>query len=294
MGGPDRQTGSDAASEGVPGRPGRALIGWMSEDDARRTLAAGQPELAPDPALIEHARAARAAVGRRLPGLDQAKIVQPLPAELGAYAGRLARSEQSAVLLSEGWQIQLVDLRRVCSLQPTIESENAVQRVLGVDAGAIESIAAVTLPESGVNQRTPVQYDDARKTWLLSAANANLRLDGPFAGDVGGRKAVGFFVGVGSSFLQVARHHGRYVLRDGYHRSFGLLARGIHVVPACVRDFGAAELGVSPAMFGPDVYLGERPPLLADFLDDAVAADVTLPIVQKLIVIQALELAPIR
>jgi len=291
MGLDDAKTGADAGPDGVPGRPGRALIGWMAEADATLTLAARQPELAADAALATRARAARAAVGRRPPGLDQGDLVRPLPPELAAHAARLARSEQSAVFLSEGWSIQMVDLRRVCALQPTLQSEHAVERVLAVDAGSVESIAAVTLPESSVNQRTPVQYDEARKTWLLNGGNANLRLDGPFAGDVGGRKAVGFFVALGSSFVQVARHHGRYVLRDGYHRCFGLLARGIPVVPACVKDFGAANLGVSAAMFQPEVYLGERPPVLADFLDDAVAADVKVPIVQKLIVVQALELA---
>jgi hypothetical protein len=282
----------DTGRDGVPARPGRALIGWMGEDDATLTLAAHQPERAADPALARRARAARDAVARRPPGLDQGGAVRPLPPELAAYAARLSRSEQSAVFLNEGWEILMVDLRRVCSLQPAIQSEHAVERALAVDEGAPESIAELTLPESATNQRTPIQYDDARRTWLLSAGNANLRLDGPFAGDVGGRKAVGFFVALGSSFLQVARQHGRYVLRDGYHRAYGLLARGIPVVPACVRDFGTADLGVSPAMFGPEVYLGERAPVLADFLDDAVAADVRIPIVQKLLVIQALELAP--
>jgi hypothetical protein len=288
----ERRVGADPGQDGVPGRPGRALIGWMGEADAALILAARQPQRAEDPALARRARAARDAVARRPTRLDQGDVVRPLPAELSAYARRLARSEQSALFLNEGWEILMVDLRRVCSLQPAIQSENAVERVLVADEGAPESIAQLTLPESAINQRTPIQYDDARKTWLLSAGNANLRLDGPFAGDVGGRKAVGFFVALASSFLQVARHHGRYVLRDGYHRSYGLLARGIDVVPACVRDFGTADLGVSAAMFAPEVYLGERPPVLADFLDDAVAADVTIPIVQKLLVIQALELAP--
>ena|SRR5712692_24341 len=43
------------------------------------------------------------------------------------------------------------------------------------------------------------------------------------------------------SFLQVARFQDRYFLRDGYHRAFGFLSRGIWRVPAFVREFGRTE-----------------------------------------------------
>jgi hypothetical protein len=45
-------------------------------------------------------------------------------------------------------------------------------------------------------------------------------------------------------------------------------------------------------MLPSEAFLGERPPLLVDYLDDAVAADVALPMFHKLIVIQALEITP--
>jgi hypothetical protein len=63
--------------------------------------------------------------------------------------------------------------------------------------------------------------------------------------------------------------------------------------PAFVRDFGVGELGTGASLFRTDVYLGERPPLLPDFLDDDVAARVDVPIVQKLIVVQGMELSPL-
>jgi hypothetical protein len=64
-------------------------------------------------------------------------------------------------------------------------------------------------------------------------------------------------------------------------------------VPAFARDFGIGGLGLGAGLFGTDVYLGARPPPLSDFLDDAVAADVPIPIVQKMIVIQGMELTPL-
>jgi hypothetical protein len=53
------------------------------------------------------------------------------------------------------------------------------------------------------------------------------------------------------------------------------------------------ELGLGQGLFGTDVYLSDRPPLLPDFGDDAVAADVRIPIVQKMLVIQGMELTPL-
>jgi hypothetical protein len=72
-----------------------------------------------------------------------------------------------------------------------------------------------------------------------------------------------------------------------------LLARGITRAPAFVRDFGVGPLGTAAGLFATDVYLGDRPPLLSDFLDDEVAADVDVPAVQKMIVVHAIELTPL-
>lgn len=44
----------------------------------------------------------------------------------------------------------------------------------------------------------------------------------------------------------MARIRGRLVLRDGYHRSFGLLSRRITHVPAYVRDYDTTE-NLAPA-----------------------------------------------
>jgi hypothetical protein len=79
---------------------------------------------------------------------------------------------------------------------------------------------------------------------------------------------------------------------DGYHRAHGFLRRGINVVPALVGDVGSfEELGLPPlGMLAQDAYLGDHPPLLADYLSDEVAAEVMVPTTQKTIVIAGLEL----
>jgi len=87
---------------------------------------------------------------------------------------------------------------------------------------------------------------------------------------------------------------GRYFLRDGYHRAYGLLAAGINLAPALVRDYATIEEANMPAgLLSPSTYLGTRPPLLGDYLDSSVAADTSVPVMTKMVVVQAIELSPI-
>jgi len=164
--------------------------------------------------------------------------------------------------------------------------------VVEIDPEDIESIGRVTLPPVSTS-KLPVQFDEVRRTFIISAANPNLKITGHFSGQAQpGALGFGFMVGVMPSFLQVARHHDRWVLRDGYHRAYGLLDRGITHAPAFVRDFGVGSLGVGEGLFTTDVYLGERPPMLRDFLEDDVSADVEVPAIQKMVVVHGLELTP--
>jgi hypothetical protein len=71
----------------------------------------------------------------------------------------------------------------------------------------------------------------------------------------------------------------------------GLLDRNITIVPAFVRDITAfEEMFPDPRTLLPqDAYLGSRPPLLPDMLDDAVSASVQVPAVQKMVVISGMQ-----
>jgi len=77
-------------------------------------------------------------------------------------------------------------------------------------------------------------------------------------------------VTTGSPFVEVAEFRGRWFLRDGYHRCYQLLQRGLDTVPALiVRARSLDELGaVLPKFFSEEVLFSERPPMLIDFLND--------------------------
>ena len=68
------------------------------------------------------------------------------------------------------------------------------------------------------------------------------------------------------------------------------LRRGITHVPLFTCAIGENEpFEPPPGMLPAAVSMGERPPLIPDFLADDVSLSVRLPLLRKVIVIQALE-----
>ncbi len=249
-----------------------------------------------DPAATEVVQRARQAVAARPSGVEQDALVTRAPDELAEHVRALEASPAAKPMHDEGWTVALVDLTRVCAFQPTVVSDQALARVEAADKDDLASIAEITLPLTQ-GEELPVLYDAIHQAWTVTSTNLNLRV----IGNVGPLPvsplgaALGFAVVAAPSFLQVGRYNGRHYLRDGYHRAFGLLSRGITVVPAFVRDIAAFEELVSDprTMLPQDSYQGQRPPVLTDYLDDTVSAAGQVPAVHKMIVIQALELTPI-
>jgi hypothetical protein len=75
-----------------------------------------------------------------------------------------------------------------------------------------------------------------------------------------------------SPYIEVASYGGRWFLRDGYHRSFLLLKRGINLVPAVVVYAETlAQMGaVGRRFFTEEAIFSSRPPMVRDFLDDEI------------------------
>jgi hypothetical protein len=275
----------------TPRLPARALIGWLPPAEGALWLAGRQAGQQADPALLARCEQARAAVDARPPGVDQSGLLADPPAALAEHIVALQQDPMSAPLFAEGFEARLVNLSQVCAAQPQIHVEDAIQRVAGLSADDIRGIAAVTLPLP-----TPVtlssSFDSTKMTWIVSSPNPNLRIAAQFSAPVGpGLIGYGFAITVSKSYLQVAGLNGRYFLRDGYHRAYGLLAAGITHVPALVKEFGSIEeVGLPAGLLPQAAYLGSRPPRLEDYLDDNVSASTRLPITQKLVVVQALDL----
>ena len=274
-------------------RPARTLLGWLPPDVAQAILSGGRNHIPLDPATEARAAAAREAVSQREPLGDQGDLLTPPPPELASHIEALQAHERSAPMFAEGWQVAVVDLDRVIAFQPNIFVDTTEQRVSEVNADDPTSIASISLPLP-VETHLPLQFDEHRTAWTISSPNPNLRIVGNFAGQPQpGAVALGFLISVLPSYMQVARFQGRYLLRDGYHRAYGLLQRGITRVPVFTRDYGTfQELAVPPGMLAEPTYLGDRPPTLADYFLDEVSADAELPASQKMIIVQGVELTP--
>jgi hypothetical protein len=281
-------------------RPARVLLGWLSPQEAalmqsgREVQAGRRSEDTPEHHLAR-ARRAREAVASRPAGVDQANIVQKPPEALADYIGELHKQAVVRQLLSEGWQPALVDLSRLCATQPYIYTDEAVDRSLGVSVDDVVALAKVTLPVSG-SASVRATFDSRKQAFVFSSPNPNLRVADRFEQPIEpGVAGYGFVVRIIPSYLLVATVKGRYILRDGYHRAYGLLKRGLNVVPALVRDFETVEqLSIPGGMLPHHAFLGDRPPRLCDYLDDTVAADVELPATEKMVIVQGLELAVAR
>ena len=275
-------------------RPARALIAWLPHEQAVLFQTGGEMGVAVDPEVDARARAARAALEKRTAGLDQSDLVRPWPDHLREHANALRGNEAAQPYFAEGWEPAVVDLGRVVAFQPSVFIDNAEERASGIDADDLAAVAAISLPLPS-RVALPAQFDEAKQAWILVSPNPNLRIVGNFGGELNsGVTGFGFVVRVMPSFLQVVEFNGRYLLRDGYHRAFGLLKRGIADVPAFVRTVDRFEqLGVSSEMLPQQAYLGDNPPTMLDYLDDEVSADVRLPSAQKMVLIQGLEIRPL-
>lgn len=272
-------------------RPARVLIGWLEADEAGRWLVGQQSDVRPSATQVEQAALARAAVATRAPGVEQSEVVTALPEALAGYVKKLEQTRDFADMLREGFRPAMADLTKLCALQPYVYTDHRMERVAMLDAGDLAAIAEMTLPMPTLAPPPSIHFDEATQSWVLPAANPNLRIIGPFnaALEPSGH-AFGFIVGVTTSFLQVSAFNGRYFLRDGYHRAYGLLARGIKQVPVMLRDCATSEeFCPPPGMLPPEVCLGERPPRLPDYLDKRVSMAIEMSGSRKLVVIQGSE-----
>ena len=280
-----------AATPTYAKRKARALIGWMSEQEGILWAAGRDTQVALNPEHAATCKRARDNVGSRAHGIDQSNLFAPIPSELTPHIDALKADQESAQVLATSGEIRIVDLRRVCAAQPHVLIEDAVNRVRDFPSKDLVGIAGLTLPLP-TREPFPVTFDQFKSSWLLGSPNPNLRVLGQFNTSFGpGLSGYGFVVAQQKSYMKVAGVNGRYFLSDGYHRAYGLLVAGITQVPALVKEFATLEeVQMAPGMLPPSAYLGDRPPLLLDYLDDLVSVDTHVPATTKMIVIQALEL----
>jgi len=265
----------------------------MDPEDAKRVLVSNRGDAQASAEQVRAVETAHEAVGRRATFKDPVSPETDVPVELLPYVDRLQKSPAGMNYFMEGWRVRIVNLTRLISFQPVVFVDSAVERVQDLKPADVEGVANICLSIPAGKEPLAPTLDKVRNVWTVLSPNPNLRVVGQFAGPIpgagGGAPVFGFFLALMPSFMQVGHFQGRTILRDGYHRALGLLSSGITEVPAFVRDFDAIEQLVPPGMLPQNAWLGPRPPLLPDYFDNAVAATVALPAVQKVVMVQAIE-----
>ncbi len=269
-------------------RPARALLGWLSDKQAKGVLTAQRRDLELTDEQRRDIDAARAVVMARARFHAPSPIIAPCPEVLHDHRATLYGHDRFKTLRDEGWEIAMVDLTRVCVVQHTVLSDPD-PRTERVDPDDLAALASILLP---IPDPQPLRYqvDSQRNVAVLSSFDGNLRVAGFASQQVQRGSLIGFIVEVATSYLQVAELGGRFMLRDGNHRAATLVRQGISKVPALVRKFAQGEdLGIPKGIIAPATYLGERPPTVVDYWDPAVSAGVLVPRRRKFVLIQGIE-----
>ncbi len=283
-------------------RKGRALIGYMPRESAIAVLNGG---LAPSPADV--------------PGLDlrwttfrertlaraefhaQSPLVRRVPTEARQLLDSIAsRPDLQSGFAPHRWELGIVDVSvPILTYQPLIQVDSARERVAGVTDGNWSALMDLCLP-AATETKFEGGFDPSQNAFTMSSLNPNLRVqtfevvDAQTPGPPPAQKKVfGFTIGLGSTYVQFAQYQGRWMVRDGHHRLYGLLTAGVSLVPAVlIQARTLEETGAGrPGFFGHEQLYGPHPPQLRDFIDDQLSAEVEVRAIRKVVRIRAEEFA---
>lgn len=281
----------------------RCLVAWLEQNEAITTLLGHLPGPTENTSAQQQVweAARRVLEGRGAFGLPTPTLAEFPPELLGRGNAFRQRPDVMATFPGLDWTVGIADLNDVLSLQKIVVEEEATDRASAVIADDPPSLFSFCLPDPAEGVNLSGTIDPDQKGITFSSLNPNLRVVGHMFADVdvaiapGGsarkQKFVGYSINFGAQFVQVAEYNGRWFVRDGYHRMFGLLRRGVHRIP-CIftkaRSF--EELGAAaPGFFSYEVLFGDRPPFLRDFLDDSVSISTNQKAHRKVVRISAEE-----
>ena len=269
-------------------RAARYLLGWLPADAAIAALARRREEELGKPEHAERAEAARRAAALRRPSVGLEGVVSDGPPELRAHQEKLAaENPRLAGLFEQGLRLGLIDLRRVCAIQQAVFTDIEVP---DIDFDDVQALAGWTLRQAG-DPLLDVSYNGRRRAWTVLVRDPNIRIVNHFRTELEHGIGLGFEIRQFGSSLQVVGFRDRFLLVDGYHRAFALLSRGINFAP---RTGGRDPVcgGDPRARARPDDGRGPRPapPMLPDFLDDEVAAEVQVTFGPRVLVVEAMDI----
>lgn len=255
---------------------GLSLVGFMARQEGCTYLAERCFVEDSDPAALSALWAAardRLGPANRRAGKPE---IRELPDSLSNHLEKVRESEGFEELTESFPDVQfaLVEIGPLLAYQPHVETARSddLCRNFAGDIHSPADLAEICLPAQS-ESFTP-QVTQSEGSVIIHSESLNLRVirSGLFELDSGTHDVVaGVYLGMGCPLLHVARFEGRYFLRNGFHRVYGLQKLGVTHMPCVVvparhfEDTGALGSGMT---FGRDVLLGDFAPTCAHLTDD--------------------------
>jgi hypothetical protein len=259
----------------------RALVSFMSEQEAQafslQTL---------DPPTFLAAWRARSGNAGQLTASAPPPRVEELTPRGESHAGSIRAHPMFVATYGSAAEIKMIELEKLIACQ------------FSVDTHVSESFHGASLPPTPDEDQIleaclPSQIvAPARAHWhvvegqSVTVTTSDLTFDlaagFPLANPSNGQ--VGLILSPGANLMFVKRFGSFFVLQNGYHRAWTLRGRGVAMVPvvvASVSDPSALTLG--PGFFQPSVLTQNRPPLVGDFSDDALATTTEVRAMMKVV-----------
>jgi hypothetical protein len=287
-------------------RRGRALLGFMGEQDVRNFLNGAcvienQNEL--DVYMEEWRRAAESVSRLKLRVLSPVNQ-QELSLSHSDHVRQLILQPGFKQLFGANFALREVALENLVAFQRYVDAEHSVE--LATTMGSDEqSVLNCCLPLQ-FKQDLQITYDQTVPGVTFSSVSPKLQLAGLQLLGVGGpevtiggqqlaQPGVLFVIGTQPNYVQVARYKDRYFLKNGYHRAYAALLANRKHIPAVVSEFedfiGVGAL--NPGFFPKELLMNDAPPLVPDLLNQEIALDVKLKPMRKMIRVRVDEfLAP--
>src|SRR6266446_3485991 len=225
-------------------RPVRLLLPWLDRDEAIAFQLGQLPLPGQDiSAQLKLWEDQKAALALRSSYALPTPSIGPLPDGLAERAEKFKqRPDIRSAFGNLDWQVGMVSLEGVLSFQKSVALEQVEERVEEATHGDLDRLFSICLPDQRSEQFGGL-IDQAGKAMTFSSLNPNLRVVGNIVQEIQLSndptqapqpvKFAGFAVSLASSFIQIAEYRGRWFVRDGYHRCYGLLKQGVTRIP-CV------------------------------------------------------------
>lgn len=215
----------------------------------------------------------RSLADREAYALESPIVMEQARCANGLFVARTESVAASGEFDGLDWELAMVDLGKLIAFQRRIGFSVGENNLALGRTATFDELLEFAVPSTPPSLRVLICAGRDGSGLTIRTLSPNLRLrfnTAPDHGPYSDLAHVRLLVHSGSPYMEVASYGGRWFLRDGYHRAFRLLRRGIRHVPAVVMHAKTlAQLGAMKArFFAEDVLFSARPPLVTDFLED--------------------------